>query len=564
MSDESSADARPTLEFETLLTQVVARVDEMMESQARMRQLVQVNNDLTSRLDLPTVLRRIVEIGLELIQARYGAMGIIGDERRLEQFIHVGMDDATVARIGHLPDGKGLLGALIDQPEPVRLASIQSDPRSSGFPDHHPPMTSFLGVPIRVRDTVFGNLYLTDSKNGEFSADDEELARALAATAGIAIENARLFEDSQDRARWSTALVDVSRRLLSADEDEEADELGTLLDRLRELARADLVTVALTSTTGENLVVDRAAGTAADALVAMTVPVEQSAAAEALRTGEPTIVSHAIAQEPTGFDEHCLLASAMVVPFSFGQDTHGVLTVARDGARPPFAPRDLEMGVSFAGHISLALDRSEVRLARRRMALLEDRSRIARDLHDHVIQRLFATGLNLQALISVVDEPTGDKIMAQIREIDAAIAQIRQSIFAIRHDGEPTASRLRARVLEIVERIADQLPTRPRVTFVGPVDLMADAGLTDDIAAVVTEALANTVRHARATHVDITISAVAGRVTVELIDDGVGPGDTPRLSGLANLLQRAEARHGTFEIVRGGAGGARLSWSVPV
>lgn len=562
MDAESSGPGRPTLEFETLLTEVIARVEEVVQSQARMRQLVRVNNELTSNLDLPTVLRRIVETGLELIQARYGAVGIIGDELRLEQFIHVGMDDETVARIGHLPEGKGMLGALIDKPEPVRLACIESDPRSIGFPAHHPPMNSFLGVPIRVRDTIFGNLYLTESKNGHFSADDEQLAQALAATAGIAIENARLFEDSQDRARWSTVLVDVSRRLLSADEDEEADELGTLLDQLRRLARADLVSVALTSSASDNLVVDRATGTGADALLAMTFPMARTVAAETLRTGEPTIVT-AGAPHLCEFDAQCLLANAMVIPFSFGQDTHGVLSVARDAERRLFTPRDLEMGVSFAGHISLALDRSEVRLTRRKMALLEDRSRIARDLHDHVIQRLFATGLNLQALIAVVDDATGRKIMAQIREIDAAIAQIRQSIFAIRHDAESTTSHLRARILEIMDRVADQLPSRPRVTFVGPVDLMADAELTDDISAVVTEALANTVRHAQATHVDITVSAVAGRVTVELIDDGVGPGSSSRVGGLTNLSQRAEARNGTFEIVPAGAGGTRVSWSVP-
>ncbi len=231
---DDSQSPGPALEFEVVLAQFVERAERMMRSQSRMRDLIRVNNDLTSNLDLETVLRRIVEIGLELIQARYGAMGVIGDERRLEQFIHVGMDPEIVAQIEHLPEGKGLLGALIDDPRPVRLSTIASDARSSGFPANHPPMNSFIGVPIRVRDAVFGNLYLTDSKNGEFSADDEEFAQALAATAGIAIENARLFEDAEYRARWSTALVDVSRRLMTA---EDSDEVDVLLSRVKELGR---------------------------------------------------------------------------------------------------------------------------------------------------------------------------------------------------------------------------------------------------------------------------------------------------------------------------------------
>jgi signal transduction histidine kinase len=550
----------PTLEFEVLLRRLVGRAEDMMASQARMRDLVRVNNDLTSNLDLPTVLRRIVEIGLELIQARYGAMGVIGDERRLEQFIHVGMDHETVSHIDHLPEGKGLLGALIDDPRPVRLASIASDARSSGFPSHHPPMESFIGVPIRVRDKVFGNLYLTDSKNGAFSPDDEELAEALAATAGIAIENARLFEDSEYRARWSTALVDVSRRLMNADE---GDELDTLIERLRDLARADLVSIALTPGDGESLVVDRATGVGADALVAMTFPVDETAAAEPLRTGEPTIVTTPSHDPAHVFDELSMLGYAMLIPFNTGEKTSGVLCVARTRDRATFAPRDLDMGVSFASHISLALDRSEVRITRRRMALLEDRSRIARDLHDHVIQRLFATGLNLQATAAGADPATADKIMDQIREIDGAIAQIRQSIFAMRRESESTSASLRARILEIVDRTGGQLPNKPRVTFLGPIDLMADAGLTDDISAAVTEGLANAVRHSRAQHVEITVSAAAGQVTIEVTDDGVGPGDSPRLSGLGNLRDRAEARGGTFEMRQAAAGGTRVRWTAP-
>ncbi len=551
----------PKLEFETLLSQMVERAEEMVRSQSRLRDLIRVNNDLTSNLDLATVLRRIVEIGTELIDARYGAMGVIADDQSLEQFITVGIDDETAAKIGHLPEGKGLLGALIADPNPVRIAAIADDARSSGFPAMHPPMSSFLGVPIRVRDEVYGNLYLTDSRHGEFTADDEELATALAATAGIAIANARLFDDALYRERWASALAETARRLMKDDDDE---HLGFLLDRVAELAEADLVAIGLISSSHAEIVVDRASGTGESTLTGMSFPLESAGINEAFATGEPVVMPAVHALDSLGFQEQAQLGHAVVIPFNIGDDPAGVLAIARLRDRPEFSARDTAMGVSFAAHISVAIDRAKAGTIRRRVALLEDRSRIARDLHDHVIQRLFATGLNLQAAAASVEPATASRIVDQIKEIDGAIAQIRQSIFALKKDPEATSVNLRARILEIVDRIEDELAPRPRVTFLGPVDFMADAQLSDDVAAVVTEALANVVRHAHATKVDVTISAAAGNVSVEVTDNGTGPGTSPRFSGLDNLRSRAISHGGTFEIHEGPDGGTQLVWSVPV
>ncbi|MCW2839580.1 MAG: histidine kinase [Aeromicrobium sp.] len=552
----------PKLEFETLLSHLVERADEMVRSQSRLRDLIRVNNDLTSNLDLATVLRKIVEIGTELIEARYGAMGVIADDQTLDQFITVGIDDETIARIGHLPEGKGLLGALIADPEPIRLATLADDARSSGFPVHHPPMTSFLGVPIRVRDAVYGNLYLTNSRNGEFSADDEELAQAIAATAGIAIANARLFEESVYRERWASALAETARRLMN---DEDDEHLGFLLDQVNQLADADLVCIGLVTPAGDEIVVDRAVGTGAAELVGSSFPVAGSVFAAPILSREPLLIAGAHTLE-LGFEGQELLGHAMLVPFSIGDTQAGLLTIARLRDRHDFTPRDVDMGKSFASHISVAVDRAETRMIRRKVALLEDRSRIARDLHDHVIQRLFATGLSLQAVASGLSDESARSVTEQIREIDGAIAQIRQSIFGLHRDVDTTSVSLRARVLEIIDRLeSDHADTpRPRVTFLGPVDLMADAALTDDITAVVTEALANVVRHADARKVDVTISAAAGHVTVEVNDDGVGLTEGTRLSGLNNLRSRAESHSGTFELNRGPSRGTRLVWSVPV
>lgn len=550
----------PKLEFETVVSQFVERAEEMAHSQSRMRDLIRINHELTSNLDLPTVLRRIVEIGKELLNARYAAMGVIGDERRLDQFIHVGMAPEVAEQIGHLPEGKGLLGALIDDPQPVRLEVLASDARSSGFPAFHPPMESFLGVPIRVRDSVYGNLYLTDSLNGTFSSDDEELAEALAATAGIAIENARLFDDSTYRARWSTALAETARRLMK---DDDEDQLAVIVEEVRKLADADLVVIALIAEQGDQIVVERAAGDDCDDLIQRAFPLAETFAGRAIAGGDPILVGEESNFAPYGLAHEALHGNSMLIPFGPHDKPRGVLAVSRIKGRPSFSERDIDLGQSFASHVSVALDREDSQQTRRRVTLLEDRGRIARDLHDHVIQRLFATGLSLQGTAAIVGDEAAAQIAAQIDELDGAIAQIRQSIFAMRRDPESTTVSLRARILEIVDRVGDQLATKPRVTFSGPVDLMASGDMTDDIAAVVTEALANTVRHAHATQVNISVTAASGQVSIEVTDNGVGPGDSPRLSGLDNLRQRAESRGGMFAIHQAPGGGTRLAWSVP-
>ena len=558
-----SAELGPNLDFDQLLSQLVERAHHMKRSHQRLRDLIRVNNDLTSNLDLESLLRKIVEIGTELIHAEYGAMGVIADDQSLEQFITVGMDEETIARVGHLPEGKGLLGALIADPSPVRLTTITEDERSRGFPPHHPPMQSFLGVPIRVREAIYGNLYLTDSRNGVFSADDEELAVALAATAGIAIANARLFEESAHREKWATALAETARRLMQT---EDEDDLGYLVDRVKDLGDADLVVIARVSSTADELVVDRALGIGAADLGTASFPVVGSASGEVISTGRPVRVRDVRATSHVGLHPVSLLGPLLAVPFTVGTDIGGVLILARLAGRSEFVDRDLDMATSFASHISVSIDRAETRMIRRRVALLEERSRIARDLHDHVIQRLYATGLTLQAVAMGLPPEDARGVTEQIREIDASIAQIRQSIFALTRDAATTTVSLRSRVLEIVDRTDTQTAGTPKlqVTFLGPVDLMANATLTDDIVAVVAESLANVVRHAGANRVDVVISAVAGQVTVEITDDGSGPGSSPRHSGLANLRARADGHDGHFHMGPGPSGGTQVVWSVPV
>lgn len=552
----------PKLEFEILLEQLIERAHEVMSTQARLRHLITANNAVANNLDLPTVLSQIADVARELIGAKYAAIGIIGADRHLEQFIHVGMDGETVQRIGHLPEGKGLLGALIGDPHPIILSRIADDQRSGGFPEHLPPMEGFLGVPIRVRDEVYGNLYMTDPESGEFSNDDKELAGALAAAAGVAIANARLFEEATYRERLSAAFAETTRHTLADDENGAIDRMTQFV---RDLSNADLVCVGLTSPEHPRLVVDRALGIGASDLMRSTYPIDEGAVHDVLKLRELRVVDDTRNCPPHGVLHESKMGQAILVPFEVNSGQKGVLILARKPGRTPFLERDQQMATAFADQLTLAVERAASRSHQYRMELLEDRSRIARDLHDHVIQRLFAAGLSLQAIASSLGP--GDaarRVMEQITDIDDTIAQIRESIFALKSARKDRSNGLRSRMREVLDRVSDQLKSAPKVRFLGPVDLMSDRQVTDDAVAVVTEGLANIVRHAEANEVTITVSAIGGLLTIEMVDDGVGVGDRTHFSGLNNLQERADQRGGSFEIHDAKPTGTRLIWSVPV
>jgi GAF domain-containing protein len=254
----------PHLDLDALLAQLIERAQEVRVAQARLQGLFEAGQSIIGDLDLTTVLRRIVQAACDLVDARYGALGVIAPNGiGLEQFIHVGLDDATVDAIGHLPEGKGLLGALIEDPRPIRLGDIAEDARSVGFPASHPPMQGFLGVPVVVRGKVFGNLYLTQPEGGGFSAEDEQVVTALAATAGVAIENARLFAEAQERQRWLHASTEVTQRLLAGGSE---DPLVLVASTLLSLAEADLVSVLVPSGDPERFAVAAAVGYNAEAV----------------------------------------------------------------------------------------------------------------------------------------------------------------------------------------------------------------------------------------------------------------------------------------------------------
>ena len=563
-------DEGPRLRLDELLTQLIDRAQEALRTQDRLRALLEANRSIVGDLDLPTVLRRIVEAACGLVGAQYGALGVIASDRSgLEEFVYFGMDQDAVRRIGHLPQGKGLLGAIIDDPYPIRLDHLGSDVRSIGFPEGHPPMDSFLGVPVRVRDEVFGNLYLTNARSGGFDEDDEAVVTALAATAGIAIENARLFHESRRRQEWLQASAEVTRHVLTVGHDA---ALQATIDKVRVLADADVVAM-LVPDAGQ-LAVAAAAGADAAELVGSRFPPAGSLIGEVLDTGTAVLVDDAGARDVEGTSRPPRLAlglalgpaigPAMLLPLVSSGGVGGVLVAARRRDRRHFTMVDLEMGETFATHTSLATELAEARQDQERMVLLEDRTRIAHDLHDHVIQQLFAAGMTLQGIAMGMDDPGHGQMLEKVVDtLDDAVKQIRTSIFQLRPRAYGGVS-LRSSVLAVVADVVPALGFEPKVGFDGPVDAVSDERLADDVVAVIREALTNTAKHARAGSAAVHLEASPSQLHVRVEDDGIGMGPTERRSGLANLRSRAERRGGELVVSSGSPGGLALAWSVPL
>jgi two-component system, NarL family, sensor histidine kinase DevS len=521
-------------------------------------------------LSLPDVLQRIVRSATDLVGARYAALGVIAPDRSgLTEFIYHGIDDETRAHIGDLPTGKGILGLLIERPRPIRLHDLTRHPEASGFPPNHPPMHSFLGVPIQVRGEVFGNLYLTEKLDGtDFTVEDEEIVVALAAAAAVAIENARLFDQTHRREQWLRASTEITDRLLSGGDSRQTLQL--VADRAGANAGAHLVTVALTGNDLDRLVVEVAAGHAADQLTGLVIPVAGSHLGRVFSSGRAELVPDLSALEPGGGDIAPALRKelgpAILVPLIAGSHTLGVLTVARAAGAPPFAEVDLRMVSSFAGHAAVAVEFARAQADRDRLLVFEDRDRIARDLHDLVIQRLFAIGLGLQGTTRLTTRPeVAARLKSFVADLDETIADVRRTIFGLHNDpGTGPDSGVRAQVLGVAAEAKQSLGFEPQVRFTGPIDSMVDGDAAADLIGTLREALSNTARHAHAGTVQVGVTAdpATGTVTLVVADDGAGidAGQTRR-SGLANLAGRAE-RHGGSLRIDTGPDGTTLTWCI--
>ncbi|MBM7167271.1 GAF domain-containing protein [Streptomyces sp. G44] len=542
------------------------------ELTSRVPQLLEAMRSVGAGLELHTTLDRICETAAELADAQYAAIGVVSEDGDgLSDFVYHGIDARTAERIGRLPDGhKGLLGALIHQPRTLRLADLSADPRSCGFPAHHPPMRTFLGVPIRVQGKIFGNLYLTEKRGGaEFNDHDVHMVRVLAAEAGIAIGNARLYEAAKQRERWIDGSVAVTTALLSGSDAEDA--LAVVAEQARHLANSAAGIVLLPDEEGGMEVAAVSSDEPTGAL-GMTVTAESHIVAQLLR-GQAVFIDDAATDPRTAAHLAGRYGPVMLLPLQSDGRVLGTLVTPRARGARPFTEAERTLAAQFAAQAALALMMAEAQRDRERLAVYEDRDRIARDLHDLVIQRLFATGMMLESAQrrSVVPE-VQDGVGKAVDELDVTIQEIRTAIFALQQGPAEAPSGLRTRVLREINMAAVPLGFKPTHRFLGPVDTVVGELTAKNLIAALREALSNAFRHAHAARIDVVVDATVllpgdrQGVRLTVADDGVGIAEGGRRSGLKNLRRRAESLGGDSWYGPGigeDGGGTTVVWQAP-
>ena len=396
------------LELDELLTQLIDRAQDVLDTQGRLRALLSATRAVSEDLSLPHLLRRIVGSACQLIGAEYGAIGVIGSDGDLEEFIHIGIADETSTKIGHLPTGGGILGLLISDPRPLRLDDLHSHPDAVGFPADHPPMRSFLGVPIRVRDRVFGNIYLTEKSGGRaFTSEDEELLVALAGAAAIAIDHAQLYAEARTRHDALSAAAELSGRM-----DDSDNPSGIVADQMRRVAGADLCVVVSRSTSGTRRVVAADGGDAGKVRGMVVRDTAPDAVVADLRTH--------------GVD----VGDYFALSLDDGSPDASQLVLCRGRAGRPFEHSEHEGARLLADHAAAALAQVRARHNAKLVDLLQQRDAIAEEMNDQVVSRLFAAGLSLQSIAGRVSDPElRSQLQAETDRLDAVISTIRSSIF---------------------------------------------------------------------------------------------------------------------------------------
>lgn len=533
---------------------------------AKLRQLLQAVLEINSDLALPVLLQRVVEIAVSLADCQFGALGIVGTGEELSEFITVGMDPHGPNLVGPAPLGRGALGHLIAHPEPIRLSDLATYPGAYGFPAHHPKMRSFLGVPIRVHQEVFGNLYLTEKAGGgDFTEYDEQLILALATATGMAIANARLYTEADLHRRWLQASASISNALFSGEDPDGV--LPVIAAQARELTMAQAAFIAFPD--ADSLVietVDTIESIEPDALFGLRLPIAGTLLGTALTSGEPATTARATKHSAklSRSEEAAFGKSLAAVPLGRGTGHQAVLAIIASEGGPHFEASTLPLLNSFATQAALALETAERRHDTERLLMFEERDRIARDLHDLVIQRLFACGMHLENTAKLaVREEVSRRIHAVVDDLDLTIQEIRATIFALKAQTTSASPSLRSAVLAVVEQCGDRFNIAPAVQFEGLSGSGLPSGIVNDLLVVAREALSNAARHAHASLVQVIVDVAQDRVTLQVIDDGVGFDDTAHRSGLVNLADRAQSHGGEFSIRHNPEGGTTLSWSVP-
>ena len=564
--DERAGLSLPDMQLDDLLAELQSRVQAARGTRDRVQALLEAVVSVGGELDLGTVLRRITEAATTLVDARYGALGVISQEgERLVEFVTVGVSDEEIEAIGHWPHGHGILGLLIKEPRPLRLPEISEHAESYGFPPHHPPMHTFLGVPIRVRDEVFGNLYLTEKAGGgRFEEEDEVIVTALATAAGVAIENARLYQEARRRERWLEASAEVSTALLSGTDPREVNAL--VARRARQIVEADLALVALADHAAGEFAVAGADGVGAAGLRGLRFPLDHAVAGgvfaggSALRLEDGGCMTEGV---PVLCERE--IGPLLVVPLGLEDTARGVLAVADRPGGAVFSDSAQRLLEAFAAQAAVALELADRRRDAERVTLLEDRDRIAKDLHDTVIQRLFATAMTLMSAIKISDRrDVAERVQRSVDDLDETIRQIRSTIFALQTVPDEDRPSVRRRLHGLVEDAAERLGFAPSERLDGPLDSGVPDEVAEHLLAVAQEALSNIVRHAQATSAAVNVGVGGRELILRVEDDGVGVPEGARRSGLRNMDERARALGGSFDVRSRAGGGTVLEWRVPL
>lgn len=557
----------PQLRIDELLEELQGRLDAARGTRDQVRGLLEAVLSVGRELDLEQVLRNIVEAAAVLVKAEYAALGVIGpDGERLAEFVTVGFTPEQITAIGAYPSGHGILGVLIRDPHPLRLPRISDHPSSYGFPPNHPPMDSFLGVPIRVRDHVFGNLYLTEKRGGgQFDAEDESVLATLAVAAGVAIDNARLYEESRRRERWLQANAEITHTLMAGSP--RSAVISLIAERAREITGAELALVALPVDDAAALSVELVIGRDAPALRGLVVPVEGSLVGAAFSSGKPVTSENINLDESVRTDvpRNDRLEAAVAVPIGTGDGPRGVLLLVRATGGTAFTADEIEPLLGFAGQSAVAMELAERRTDAEQIALLEDRDRIARDLHDLAIQRLFATGMTLQSAGRFIEHPeASERVRRAVDDLDETIKIIRSTIFGLRSRETGAEHTLRARTVRAASDASAVLGFTPSVRMEGLLDTQVPREVADHAMAVLAESLSNVAKHAHATRVQVALETDGRQVVLTTTDNGVGLPAQRTGNGLRNMRERALQLGGDMELVCPPDGGTTLVWQVPV
>ncbi len=548
-----------------------------------LRAVLEAVGSIAADLDLHETLQRIVDAATLLANATYGALGMLDERRgsggRLRDFVTSGITQEQRDRIGPRPEGHGILGVLIDHPEPLLVDDLSRHELAAGFPPHHPPMTTFLGAPIRIGDRVFGNLYLTERRGGgPFTVHDSELVVAFATAAGVVIENARLYEEQSHRRRWLEAAAAVSDRLLGKVGTDHPPDV--IVEQAMAAGDADGVVVLLTSGRG-TLRVTGAAGALIDPTAA--VPDPDGRTRTGLELAETVL--------RTGTSVTPIPSGDLLVRLGATERVAGVLWLRWSGDRLARVPETIAASVErFAEQVALALEVALAEGDRARLAVFEDRDRIGRDLHDQVIQRLFAVGLTLENTTRLAADPRiAGRLNTAVDQLDETIKDIRRTIYELGNPQRPAD--LRDEVDVTVTEMLPSLGFHPKVRTNGAVHSGVSDRVRPHLLAVLRESLSNIGRHAGASSASVTLE-VTDEVVLTVSDDGRGiandgqgtgnhrgttenQGTTDHQSttdnqgplhegnGLPNMRARAEELGGSCEIFPGRDAGVTLVWRVP-